>query len=527
MVLQCSTAPNRDREGPHGLPPPTPPDGRVTYPAVRRVESLRRGQAAASARVEARGGTRETQRRALPETPGSVGRGGGVPGERSADAAAASCPIAGPPPRRPPRAAESAAQPRVTLATPRRCVTQATGAVPASPGAGHLRHPRLEPAAPGTRRTRPTPRRAPLHRLWRSPARWGAGSRTANTPPLTRPRSGSGACRVVHDPREPSGDDPREALPPPRTRSQAPHGAMALVGVPDTAGPTSFTCLLPFVQPQVRYKGRPGPALRGPLVGRADQAAFAHARLPQSTHTLPPARILPSLGTCSPPCLVGHPVTDLLPVTLPHPAIALGDIRLGLCPRVGCCTVGTDPVAVGRTRRVPWGVPPLHPRVLDDTGAPCRETTRSDAALGRGSLDPCHRVRCLRAAAPRLPDGWPLVCERLRSLPHRPALDARAPLGRLPALQGALQVLARNHLFPDAFVTHRAFRPERCPGGFRPVCGRRRGVTPPVCRTGPAHLVFLRRGSHDTPRLLTPPLHPVRGPFGPSPDVSSRSDALG
>ena len=28
---------NRDREGPHGLPPPTPPDIRVTYPAVRQM----------------------------------------------------------------------------------------------------------------------------------------------------------------------------------------------------------------------------------------------------------------------------------------------------------------------------------------------------------------------------------------------------------------------------------------------------------------------------------------------------------
>jgi hypothetical protein len=30
--------PNRDREGPHGLPPPTPPDRRVTYPAVRQMK---------------------------------------------------------------------------------------------------------------------------------------------------------------------------------------------------------------------------------------------------------------------------------------------------------------------------------------------------------------------------------------------------------------------------------------------------------------------------------------------------------
>ncbi len=34
-VTPCIATPNRDREGPHGLPPPTPPDRRVTSPAVR------------------------------------------------------------------------------------------------------------------------------------------------------------------------------------------------------------------------------------------------------------------------------------------------------------------------------------------------------------------------------------------------------------------------------------------------------------------------------------------------------------
>ena len=35
----CAGPSNRDREGPHGLPPPTPPDIRVTYPAVRQIKS--------------------------------------------------------------------------------------------------------------------------------------------------------------------------------------------------------------------------------------------------------------------------------------------------------------------------------------------------------------------------------------------------------------------------------------------------------------------------------------------------------
>ena len=50
---------------------------------------MRRGKAEESERVEERCGKRDTQRRALTETPGSVCRFGGVPGELSADAAAA------------------------------------------------------------------------------------------------------------------------------------------------------------------------------------------------------------------------------------------------------------------------------------------------------------------------------------------------------------------------------------------------------------------------------------------------------
>ena len=87
--LDLGSHSNRDRGRPHDLSPPTPPDRRVTSPAVRRVESMRRGQAAESERVEERCWKGETQRRALTETPGAVCRFGGVPGEGSAYAAAA------------------------------------------------------------------------------------------------------------------------------------------------------------------------------------------------------------------------------------------------------------------------------------------------------------------------------------------------------------------------------------------------------------------------------------------------------
>jgi hypothetical protein len=38
-ALRAMPGAHRDREGPHGLPPPTPPDIRVTYPAVRQMIS--------------------------------------------------------------------------------------------------------------------------------------------------------------------------------------------------------------------------------------------------------------------------------------------------------------------------------------------------------------------------------------------------------------------------------------------------------------------------------------------------------
>jgi hypothetical protein len=124
--------------------------------------------------------------------------------------------------------------------------------VPASQVAVDLRGWRLEPSAPGTLRQRPNPLLEPLHCLWRDPALGGVVSRQAKTQPLTLPRSGDGAFRFVHDPREPFGDEPHDALHHPLTHSQVPHIEIAIVGVPDQAVPTSFKCLIPFVQHQVR-----------------------------------------------------------------------------------------------------------------------------------------------------------------------------------------------------------------------------------------------------------------------------------
>jgi hypothetical protein len=76
--------------------------------------------------------------------------------------------------------------------------------------------------------------------------------------------------------------------------------------------------------------------LRGPLFGRADQAAFEHARLQKSTDKFQHALILQSLGERSHQFIVVHPVKELLQVKIHHPAITLGDILLGLFHRLVC-----------------------------------------------------------------------------------------------------------------------------------------------------------------------------------------------
>jgi hypothetical protein len=109
--------PNRDREGPHGLPPPTLPDLRVTSPAVRWRQSAmgtameaRQSQAVAGAPRE-----RDRQRWAGGEAPRPLGGLDRVPGQVPAHAAATPLPVALPIPWLPQIAAQLTPDPGVQL----------------------------------------------------------------------------------------------------------------------------------------------------------------------------------------------------------------------------------------------------------------------------------------------------------------------------------------------------------------------------------------------------------------------------
>src|SRR4029453_3531008 len=109
--------PNRDREGPHGLPPPTPPDIRITYPAVRWIQ-LAMGtamEARQSQAVEVAPRERDRQRRAAADAPRPMGGLDRVPGQVPAHAAATQLPVPPPLPLLPQRAAQSTPDPGVQL----------------------------------------------------------------------------------------------------------------------------------------------------------------------------------------------------------------------------------------------------------------------------------------------------------------------------------------------------------------------------------------------------------------------------
>jgi hypothetical protein len=181
---------NRDREGPHGLPPPPPPDRRVTSPAVRQLESttmaLRHPRNAQPVEVPTR--ERVRQRRTPTHTPWAVGRLLRVPGQVAAPPAGPKFPVAAAPPRRPNLAATATADPGGEgLDDGRRCCSANVG-VPARDllphGAPHLpprppaRAGRAPTAVPLDRRER---RRAPL-----APVR--LARRAAKAPERSPPR---------------------------------------------------------------------------------------------------------------------------------------------------------------------------------------------------------------------------------------------------------------------------------------------------------------------------------------------------
>src|SRR5262245_1629925 len=100
---------NRDREGPHGLPPPPPPDIQVTSPAVRWMPSAMGTamEAWPSQAVDGAPRARDHQRRAAANAPRPMGRLDGVPGQVPAHAAATPLPVPSPLPVLPQIAAPS------------------------------------------------------------------------------------------------------------------------------------------------------------------------------------------------------------------------------------------------------------------------------------------------------------------------------------------------------------------------------------------------------------------------------------
>lgn len=108
---------NRDREGPRGPSPPTPPDIRITYPAVRQNQATtlapRQPGHAEPVEILARQGL--GQGWAPTQPPRTMGRLGGVPGQIPAHPMVHQLAVSASPPLLPEIAAKSTPGPRVEL----------------------------------------------------------------------------------------------------------------------------------------------------------------------------------------------------------------------------------------------------------------------------------------------------------------------------------------------------------------------------------------------------------------------------
>ena len=201
-------------------------------------------------------------------------------------------------------------------------------------------------------------------------------------------------------------------------------------------------------------------------------------------------------------------------------------IQLGLCPSVVRCMRGPAPVTGVRTRSSPCGLPPVPPRVREATVQPGRDPQRSAAALGRGALEPAPRVRCRRAAAPRLP---PFACTLCRALFR----CAREPLSSRtrPALTGlAVRSFALAAAVPGVAAVGgaplRSAAQARLTGVF---CGWAPRQNPASCSL-PGPPWGERAGRHRTSRPAPTPCAdcgPAGGGLPPSSVRFPRDDLLG
>src|SRR5262245_36813235 len=111
--LTFPVAANRDRGDPHGSPPPTPPCVRITYTAVRLIQSVSPSvhQTRQPQPPEVAGGKGDCQRWALAQPPGTMGRLRRVPRQVHTHSPSLQLPVASSAPLLPKIAPQAATNP--------------------------------------------------------------------------------------------------------------------------------------------------------------------------------------------------------------------------------------------------------------------------------------------------------------------------------------------------------------------------------------------------------------------------------
>src|SRR5947209_1086477 len=205
---------------------------------------------------------------------------------------------------------------------------------------------------------------------------------------------------------------------------------IAVVRIPHEAVSTSLQLSVQLIQYQIGQQRRQRPALRCALLAHTHQPVFHHSRFQirpdQAQHLL--IRYPLAQGTHQP--IVVDSVKELFQVQIHHPSVPLPQVLLGLGHGLMGRPFRSEPVAVGRKRRIPSALQDLQDRLLDQPIQHCGNAQLPHSPLRFGDFHPPHRLRLVSPGQQLFPDSWPVLLQVARELRDIHPVHSRAsPVG--------------------------------------------------------------------------------------------------
>jgi site-specific DNA recombinase len=219
-------------------------------------------------------------------------------------------------------------------------------------------------------------------------------------------------------------------------------------------------------------------ALRGPLIHRADQAAFHHPRLEERPDEFEHTFIGHPRGDARHQTVMIDPVEKFFEIKINYDVVARGNVSLRLGYRLMGGASRSEAVAVPGKRRIPPLLENLQQGLLDQSVDDARYAELSEPAVRLGYFDPFDRLRLVGSREQLRPDAWPVLTQVVLSVVDGHPIHARTALIPSNAFPRSDKILSVAHLLYQLFRHCRAFGCWLRHEWFGPLVTADRGFTP-------------------------------------------------